>query len=738
MHWEYLAFDAVVLVPVLVLSLRRSTFFLPRWPAAFTALTLTAIPFLVWDAVVTGRHWWFNEQYVLGPRLGPLPIEEVLFFVAMPFACLFSWRTLFWKPDAAKLPVVAVAPWLVLLPLGIVGAFVGWPEYTSLAIGAVGLAAIVDLALGGGLLRTPRFLAFLVFVLVLTAGFNGYLTGRPIVQYDPRYQLDLRVITTPVEDFIYGLALVIATAAIFERLSRSTGPSRLERFIERRLGGYRHAVVVPDTSQPLKAKEPVKVLVIGGGIAGLSAATVLAERGFSVVLRERNAYLGGKVGAWQETVAGEATTIEHGFHAFFRQYFNLNRLLERVGVSRHFKAIDDYVIIAKDGTRIQFKDVATTPVLNLLSLAHQGIVPWSDLLLNPKVHKLEALLQYDRPHTFAEFDTVSFAEFAEGARLPDRLRLSFNTFARAFFAEEHKMSMAELIRGFHFYYLSNDAGLLYDFLEGDTEKTLLGPFRAWLSGLGATFRLGDPVKRLERTSGGLEVDGETYAHVVLATDVLGAKAILSASKSIEQHAPRLFGQAQALKASQRYAVLRIWIDRPSGEGLPVFVITDRERVLDAVTFNHHFQPEAKQWAAEHRGSVLELHCYAVPDAVKDEEIEPLMLKELGARIPSLAGVAPLKRHLQVRSDFTAFHLGLRANRPGVETELPELVLAGDWVALEQPAMLMEAACVSGVMAANAILRQHGLRAELVESVPPKGLLASVAELRRRRGQRSKG
>ncbi len=735
MRWEYLAFDAVVLLPVLVLSLRRSTFFLPRWPAAFAALTLTAIPFLVWDAVVTGRHWWFNDRYLLGPRLGPLPIEEVLFFVAMPFACLFSWRTLFWKADASKLPVVAVVPWLLLLPLGLAGWLFGWPEYTSLAIGAVGLSAVVDLALGGGLVRTPRFLAFLVFVLVLTAGFNGYLTWRPIVQYDPRYQLDLRVLTTPVEDFIYGLALVVSTSAIFERLSRGTGPSWLERFIERRLGGYRHPVVVPDPAQPLQLEQPVKVLVIGGGIAGLSAATVLAERGFSVVLRERNTYLGGKVGAWKESVGGEATTIEHGFHAFFRQYFNLNRLLARVGVSRHFRAIDDYVIIGKDGTRIHFKDVATTPVLNLLSLAQQGIVPWGDLLLNPKVHKLEALLQYDRPHTFAEFDTVSFAEFAEGARLPDRLRLSFNTFARAFFAEEHKMSMAELIRGFHFYYLSNDAGLLYDFLEDDAEKTFLTPFRQWLTGRGATFRLGEPVKSLERVSGGLEVDGVTYAQVVLATDVLGAKAILSSSKSIEQHAPRLFSQAQALKASQRYAVLRVWIDREAGEGLPVFVITDRERVLDAVTFNHHFQREARQWAAEHRGAVLELHCYAVPDSVKDEEIEPLMMKELGDRLPALAGVTPRKRHLQVRSDFTAFHLGLRANRPGVETELPELVLAGDWVALDQPAMLMEAACVSGLMAANAILRRHGLRAELVESVPPKGILASVAELRRNRAQK---
>ena len=49
--------------------------------------------------------------------------------------------------------------------------------------------------------------------------------------------------------------------------------------------------------------------------------------------------------------------------------------------------------------------------------------------------------------------------------------------------------------------------------------------------------------------------------------------------------------------------------------------------------------------------------------------------------------------------------------------------AGDWVALPCPAMLMEAACTSGLLAANLLLRRQGLREEPVESVPRRGLLA---------------
>ena len=69
------------------------------------------------------------------------------------------------------------------------------------------------------------------------------------------------------------------------------------------------------------------------GIAGLAAATGLAERGVTVDVLEREDYLGGRVGGWTE--ASRSTTappvaMNRGFHAFFRQYYNLRKLLRRV------------------------------------------------------------------------------------------------------------------------------------------------------------------------------------------------------------------------------------------------------------------------------------------------------------------------------------------------------------------------------------------------------------------------
>lgn len=713
MSHEYLLFDALVLTPPIGLSFWRRTSFVPRWPQAFLAIAITAIPFLLWDQAVAGRHWWFNPRFVSGAYLGRLPIEEVLFFLAMPFACLFTWHTLFSRRVASG--SLRWASWLscACLPVGAWLLLTGRPAYTGAALTAFGIGAIIDRLVGTRLLEQSRVYLYLAFVAALTLVFNGYLTARPVVLYGSEHQLGLRVVTIPIEDFVYGFALVLTNLAIFEAL----GPSRIAQLIERRLGGYRQTIVTPNPSDKARVDVPARVLVVGSGIAGLTAAAVLADRGFSVVIQEKNAYLGGKVGAWKEELApGQEFVIEHGFHAFFRQYYNLNRLLERVGVSQHFAAIDDYAILDKGGEVLSFKDVATAPILNLLSLAHHGIVPWRDLVTNPRLHKLEAMLRYDREPTFATFDGVSFAQFAAEASLPPRLRLAFNTFARAFFADEARMSMAELIKGFHFYYLSNDRGLLYDYLNDDYDRTFVQPFVRYLESRGATIRTNAPVARIER---GFVVGGERFDAVVVAADAAAARNILLSS---DVASPALRTSASGLRSSQRYAVLRVWLDRDVPRKFPVFLVTERERVLDAVTFNHWFQPAAQQWASNHAGGVYEAHCYALPDDVPDADVERLFIEEMQRRIPELAGARVVHSHLQVRGDFTAYHLGLAAGRPGVETDVPGLVLAGDWVRLPRPAMLMEAACMSGVLAANAISRQYGVREEIVEAVPATGVL----------------
>jgi isorenieratene synthase len=108
--------------------------------------------------------------------------------------------------------------------------------------------------------------------------------------------------------------------------------SFLQSRIKSKLKGYRIVINQPDPSKPKSVQSAKKVAIVGGGLAGIGASSLLAERGFKVTLFERNHYLGGKVGSWDVSLGGGgATKMDHGFHAFFRHYYNLRLFMEKVG-----------------------------------------------------------------------------------------------------------------------------------------------------------------------------------------------------------------------------------------------------------------------------------------------------------------------------------------------------------------------------------------------------------------------
>jgi isorenieratene synthase len=207
--------------------------------------------------------------------------------------------------------------------------------------------------------------------------------------------------------------------------------------------------------------------------------------------------------------------------------------------------------------------------------------------------------------------------------------------------------------------------------------------------------------------------------VVLAADVRASRRILEDSPTVRARDPKLVADLARIRAGQRYAVLRLWIDRPSPDDLPVFVATERHRALDAVAFVDRIDTRAAGDAA----GVVELHCYAVDDAMHRGEIRDAMLTDLAEMLPEVARATVVREHLQVRDDFTAFHVGMHDARPTTTTTVPGLVLAGDWVRLPIPAMLMEAAHTSARLAVNAICDAVGVRTFAVDTVPVRGLLA---------------
>src|ERR1700755_3572498 len=93
----------------------------------------------------------------------------------------------------------------------------------------------------------------------------------------------------------------------------------------------RSRAVAADPRARRDAPAGTEAVVVGGGIAGISAAVVLAERGVAVTVLEAAPTLGGRLGAWPHTLPdGTEQVVEHGFHAFFRHYYTWRDVLRRI------------------------------------------------------------------------------------------------------------------------------------------------------------------------------------------------------------------------------------------------------------------------------------------------------------------------------------------------------------------------------------------------------------------------
>ena len=221
MKSEYLIFNIAIVTGPVLFSFDRHVRFVRQWLRVLLCTFIVSIPFLFWDILANGRHWSFNSRFIMPLRILGLPLEEGLFFLTVPFACLFIWEIILVKVKPSQKIRSRFLPFLHL-PFMISGAlflYIG-KEYTGLALCMLGIAIFSDLQFKTGLIQYPMFYGYLLIVTGLILVFNGYLTARPIVLYGIQYQLDIHIWTIPVEDFIYGLSLILMNTVLYQKLRK--------------------------------------------------------------------------------------------------------------------------------------------------------------------------------------------------------------------------------------------------------------------------------------------------------------------------------------------------------------------------------------------------------------------------------------------------------------------------------------------------------------------------------------
>ena len=171
-------------------------------------------------------------------------------------------------------------------------------------------------------------------------------------------------------------------------------------------------LVTPDPLLPSDVAPGATAVVVGGGIAGMSAAIVLAERGVAVTVLEANDHLGGRLGAWPERLPdGTEQYVEHGFHAFFRHYYTWRSILRRADPQLSFLApVSSYPVISASWPAEDLSGLPAAPPLNLLALALRSKSLTRRELTRADPDTGRALLAYDRATTTAELDNIENEE----------------------------------------------------------------------------------------------------------------------------------------------------------------------------------------------------------------------------------------------------------------------------------------------------------------------------------------
>lgn len=190
------------------------------------AAILVAVPFIAWDVWFTAHGvWWFNTNYTLGIPFFGLPLEEILFFIFIPFSCVFTYYTI---DKYYKWEVLSAFNNLLVFISIIVLSVVGLLNFDKIYTMITAIVTILTLIYLHFIVRTEWITKASVIFTFLMLGFfpvNGILTGSflesPIVNYNPKYFLGIRILTIPIEDAVYGYSQFLLVLYFFKRFQES-------------------------------------------------------------------------------------------------------------------------------------------------------------------------------------------------------------------------------------------------------------------------------------------------------------------------------------------------------------------------------------------------------------------------------------------------------------------------------------------------------------------------------------
>ncbi len=486
-----------------------------------------------------------------------------------------------------------------------------------------------------------------------------------------------------------------------------------------------------------QADDVFPVVVIGGGLAGLSAAIHLAERDVTpVVLEADTEWAGGCLsGGPDDTFEHNGRTwsfrTEHGAHALWGGYDNMRAMLERfLKLELHESIGEEW--INRWGNRVRYVEAGSAVRGTVLPAPFHYL----QLLVRPRfwetVNPLDIL---SIPGYLTSllmttgFDPITEQVELEGLKMDDyfrfwtpNLRATFRGLGHSLLAApSENISLSAFIAAIRFYTLLRRDTWALGYLPCNAHDCLIQPMIDYIQEKGGMVMTGTRGLNLLRQGENWLVRVEDVKrggrrtmlarHVILAVDPPAAERILN-------DGPDTAPIASTLKfpPNVNNSTARLWFDKQPRDGAPGGMFTG-DFGIDNFFWLNRLHTEFKEWG-DAGGSAIEVHFYA-PEKILEQPDHMLVVmatSEILRAFPELKGHFVHGSIRRNGRNQTEFRIPTKHSL-WVETPWENVLACGDWVGCDSPAMWMERSVVSAMEAANHVIRANG--AEPFAIIPPR-------------------
>jgi lycopene cyclase domain-containing protein len=206
---SYLAIDFLIVLFPLLFTFYKKIAYYRNFKPLFISIFIVGGCYIVWDAVATYRgDWWFNHEYVMDFELLGLPLEEILFFITVPYSCTFIYEALQYFIKDREL-LVDVTLFFIPSILFIIAGVIFYDQYyTVTVLFSCSLFFSIAVILFPQMLRSGIYWLYILIAFIPFFIINYLLTSIPIVLYNSQAIWNVRITTIPSEDFFYNFSLL--------------------------------------------------------------------------------------------------------------------------------------------------------------------------------------------------------------------------------------------------------------------------------------------------------------------------------------------------------------------------------------------------------------------------------------------------------------------------------------------------------------------------------------------------